>query len=161
MAVKKGVKYLSESEMDSLRTSIAAREGAILGLLYETGCRVHELVSLRFDEVDLENGCVRFGDRQARISARLAQQLVSIAGRRQTYVFSTRQSERMTTKRVRQIVQLVSRNVLGVRVSPQAIRYSHIAHALRRGVPMSRIGTQVGLKSLRSRQLEVLLRHGQ
>ena len=69
------------------------------------------------------------------------------------YLFATRQSKAMTTKRARQIVHKYC-NIAGIKTNnPQVIRYTHIVHAYLKGIPFNAIASQVGLK--RSRAIEI------
>lgn len=67
------------------------------------------------------------------------------------YLFSTRQSSNITQKRVQQI--LGQYQIKGIKITPQIIRYTHIAHAYQKGVAIQDITKQVGLR--RSRTIEI------
>jgi integrase/recombinase XerD len=57
--------YLSVAEVDKLlsmpntRTALGLRDKALLDVLYSTGLRVSEVVSLRIGDIDFQAGCIR------------------------------------------------------------------------------------------------------
>ena len=154
-------RILSEIELNQLRlNAVNSRDSLLFGILYETGCLVSEIVDLRKKDILVEQRAIMFGDRLSRISAPLLESIQKFAFSKKSedHIFSTRQSPKMTKKRVRQIVQRSSKEILGSPVNPHSIRYSHIAHAMSRGVSMDRIRHQVGLQRLRAKQLSELLK---
>ena len=54
---------------------------------------------------------------------------------------------------MRQIIQALGKDALGRDINPQEIRYTHIAHALSKNIPLTAIQHQVGLDTLRMTQL--------
>lgn len=98
-------RYLTPAELGRLGEALAEREplepeGAIaaLRLLVLTGCRVSEIRTLRWAEVDLAAACLRLGDSKtgARIVPLNAPALEVLAGRerRSEYVFPDRRGRR-------------------------------------------------------------------
>jgi site-specific recombinase XerD len=150
------LKCLSKHEIQQLVERVSGnRNRLLLRVLYETGCQVHELVAIRRRDVRPDDSRVIIAGRSLHISPKTVslleeQATMSIHG---PYLFSTRQSSCMTKKRVRQIIQSTSKDVLGKKVSPQTIRYSHIAHALQNGVKLEELRERVGLARLRAKQL--------
>jgi integrase len=161
--MKKELHYLSFDEWERLISSLSDfRDMLILRLLYETGCTVNELVNIRISDVDPQHLTVRIHAehsrnhefREAAISARLCSMIKDYTrGRRSLFVLSTRQSDSMTTKRIRQIVEWHCTNIGLRHKNPQILRYTHIAHAYMKNIPIDAIQRQVGLK--RSRAIEV------
>ncbi len=168
---KHPIKYLSLDEWDklnSLKKSI--RDEVIIRLLYETGCTVNELVSVKKSDFDFKRRALHIyaensrnhSPRVAFISKglmRLVRKFINETEKNSgkeaesEYLFSTRQSQAMTTKRVRQIVHKYC-SLAGIKTkNPQVIRYTHIVHAYMKGIPFNAIITQVGLK--RSRAIEI------
>jgi integrase len=134
----------------------------LLRLLYETGCTVNELVNIRTKDVSAEQCIIRIRAENSRNheyrEAHVSQRLIHLISRPEggelgEFVLSTRQSASMTTKRARQIVQSSCRSVGIEDANPQILRYTHIAHAFMKNVPVDAIQKQVGLK--RSRAIEV------
>ncbi len=158
------IRYLSESELDRFWTlEKNQRDDVILKVLYFTGCTVNELVNIRISDIDLKQRTIRIRSQNSRnktarkvfISKTLAQTLKKFLAikTKSIYLLSTRQSPQMTTKRVRQIVGSLCRRCRIKNATPQIFRYTHIAHAYRKNIPVDAIVRQVGLK--RSRAIEI------
>ncbi len=137
------------------------RDRLILRILYETGCTVKELVGLRYSDVDFAGRAIhisrksaRSGPRNVYVSAQLLDAIREYKHKNPSpYLLSTRQSNRMTRKRVRQIVQGLLGSAGFAGHGPQTIRYTHIVHAYSKGIPLPAIQRQVGLG--RSRAIEI------
>jgi len=162
-AAQEEFRFLSHSQIDRLKKAeIDERDRLLIDTLYETGCTVKELVNISKPDIDSSRCCVRIRGASAR-NREMRQSYVSreLVGRMQKqlaqnsseYLFSTRQSSAMTTKRARQIVQslLLQSGIAGA--GPQIFRYTHIVHAYEKNIPISAIQKQVGLK--RSRAIEI------
>jgi len=156
------ISYLSPEEWKELdRLSKVERDSLILNLLYETGCTVNELVNIKtrdFTGNILKIRSHHARNREARsvfISESLLKRIRAFCQTATSgeYLFSTRQSRSMSTKRIRQLVQKYC-SVCGIiGANPQILRYTHIVHAYQKGIPLEAIQNQVGLK--RSRAIEI------
>jgi len=159
---KNNIRYLDIGEwncLDSIPKS--ERDSLILRLLYETGCTVNELVNIK--RSDFEGNIIRIRPKHARnheprtayISDTLLKEIRGFCRKKPEgdFLFSTRQSSCMTTKRIRQLVQKYCSTARIGRVNPQVLRYTHIVHAYQRNIPLDAIQRQVGLK--RSRAIEI------
>jgi integrase/recombinase XerC len=142
----------------------ALRARAILELLYATGLRCSELVSLDLDDVDLPGRTLRvvgkgrkerivlFGSpARTALEAYLAHR--SRSAPRSDAVFLNQRGGRLTDRSVR---ALVSRRVqtlaLRGRVSPHSLRHSFATHLLRRGADLRAIQELLGHASLSTTQ---------
>lgn len=157
----KDFQYLTIDEWKKLESlAKEQRDDLITQLLYESGCTVNELVNIR--KADISDNSLHIRPKNARnkegrhvyISNILVKKIAAFskANPGSIYLFSTRQSPQMTTKRVRQIVQGLCKKI-GVDAGPQVLRYTHIVHAYQKKIPLMAIQKQVGLK--RSRAIEI------
>ncbi|MEM4267558.1 MAG: site-specific integrase [Candidatus Woesearchaeota archaeon] len=158
------LRYLTYDEWERLIASVdSLRDILILRLLYETGCTVNELVHIKIKDIDFHRHTVKIHAENSRnhefretvISPKLAALIREFASKNihSEFLLYTRQSKSMTTKRIRQIVQQRCVNVGIENANPQTIRYTHIAHAYQKSVPVDAIIRQVGLK--RSRAIQI------
>lgn len=147
----------------------ALRDRAILELLYATGMRVGELVSLDLADVDMAGGMVRilgkgrkervvpFG-RKAESALRswleAARQLRrSSCSEPSEAVFLNLRGGRLTDRSVRRILGRRLREVaLASRVSPHALRHSFASHMLGAGADLRAIQELLGHASLSTTQ---------
>lgn len=165
---QKRIHYISREDVMKLEGSInSKRDRLILEVLYETGCTVGEAVKLKKDDLDVANKQIGFPaeitksktPKTSRISERLSSELDSYLeerekeGEKSRYLFSSRQSESMTTKRVRQLVQKYGRKTGLGKILPQMIRYAHVMHAVEKGLPLAAIEKQTGLDKIRLVQI--------
>lgn len=156
------IRYLGIDEWNRLdKVPKNDRDSLILKMLYETGCTVNELVNIKNDDID--GNVIKIKPKNARnheartvyISDKLLRLVRAYCRTNQgsKYLFSTRQSSSMTTKRIRQLMQKYCRMCGIGKVNPQILRYTHIVHAYQKNIPLDAIQKQVGLK--RSRAIEI------
>ncbi len=140
------------------------RARAILELLYATGLRCGELVSLDLPEVDLDGRMLRvvgkgrkervvpFGKQarsalQAYLPARLR------ARPRSEALFVNPSGGRLTDRSVRALVaRRVQQTALAQRISPHGLRHSFATHLLERGADLRSIQELLGHASLSTTQ---------
>jgi integrase/recombinase XerC len=142
----------------------AERDRAILETLYSAGLRVSELVGLDWDQIDLENECLRvFGKgRKERIvpigevaldSLRAYRERRRALGIDSAAVFVNRRGGRLTA---RSVARFVKRYVLAsgtpVAASPHSLRHSFATHLLNQGADLRAIQELLGHASLSTTQ---------
>jgi len=147
----------------------ALRDKAILELLYSTGMKATELISLNVDDVDLASGTVRIiykkgAERVAYLSksALEALRLYLEKGRRHFLgdegtsqaLFMNFQGKRLTRQGLWVIIRQYTEQVgIEERISPNTFRHSLVMHKLQEGVPPKDIEKLLGY----SAPLNVLL----
>ncbi|MEA3430535.1 MAG: tyrosine-type recombinase/integrase [Nanoarchaeota archaeon] len=161
MQKKLSIAYLSIKEIHKLINSISSqRDKLLVRILFETGCTVNELIHIKVKDLDFKQNSIHFPasstksnkSKVSKISKSLLSNLKQFASG--VYLFSTRQSAVITTKRVRQLIQFYGK-IAGfpTKLNPQVLRYSHIAHALENGISLKAIQKQTGLEKLRLMQI--------
>ncbi|MBU0456666.1 MAG: site-specific integrase [Nanoarchaeota archaeon] len=160
---KKVIRYLSNDEFNSLKNKINDnRDKLILNILYETGCTVNELVKIKTKDIDFGKKIIKFPPESTKsnklrtsfISKELAKEIEKFTEKNSSqHIFTTRQGSGITTKRIRQLIQNYSQKAGFGKINPQVIRYTHIAHALEKGIPLTAIQKQVGMERLRIVQI--------
>ncbi|MBN2880444.1 site-specific integrase [Candidatus Woesearchaeota archaeon] len=159
---KENITYLEVEEIiDLVRNTKNTRDKILIQILYETGCTVSELTNIKVRDVKLRNKQIVFSEnshakekREAHISLNLLNNIKEYLNTRDStssHLLSTRQSAKMTPKRIQQLISeyITTKG----KITPQILRYTHIAHAYNKGVGISEITKQVGLK--RSRAIEI------
>ncbi|MBN2423268.1 site-specific integrase [Candidatus Woesearchaeota archaeon] len=152
------LEYLSIDELKNLLSSIKdMRDKLMIKILYETGCTLIELIEIKV--ADIFSNKIKILDpdtkktRFARISLKLAQDLAFyIKGNNLSaddYVISTRQSPKISEKRVRQLIQYYTSKFINTKINPQMFRYYHIVHAYLSGVFIENIANQLGITTYR------------
>ena len=156
------LKYLSLKQIRRLINYINnSRDKLMIRVLYETGCSLVELTEIKVKDVlgnkirikNSENNEIRF----PRISGKLAKDIkLYILGNnldKDSFLISTRQSESISEKRIRQIIQEYTKEVFSEKINPQSFRYFHIAHAYTNGVLLENISKQIGITTYRIFQI--------
>jgi integrase/recombinase XerD len=159
---KRAPKSLSPSEYQKLlaepvrlSTPEAKRDAVMLELLYATGLRISELVSLNTKNVDLQRDCVRIDSKRQvpfdhRLSVILGNFLRSdrldlLYDESEEALFLNRRGKRLTRQGFWQIIKgYASKASLGGKVTPQALRHSFARRKLQNGVELSQLQRLLG-----------------
>jgi len=168
-------RLLGESEVQVLletpetSTLKGKRDRALLELLYATGMRVGELVSLDLEDLDLAEGTilvlgkgskerhVLFGEKakaslQDYLAARRGAKAVA-AGKGIDAVFIGKKGTRLTDRSVRRILAArLTECAVKHRISPHGLRHSFATHLLNRGADLRAIQELLGHASLSTTQ---------
>lgn len=147
--------YLTQQQLEQLEARTKApRDRLLIRTQYETGCTVSELVSIKRE--DLREHGIRVGERDCHVSQELLEELRRYAQtHRSDYLFTSRQNDSLTTKRVQQIIKQAL-NKLSADIekpTPHLLRYSHIIHAAQQHIPLKDIMAQTGLAEQRLSQI--------
>ena len=150
-------KLLSLKELRELISSISnMRDKLMIRILYETGCDLNELVSIKVEDI-LGNKIKIRNIRYVKISGKLAKDLkFYIKGNslsKDSNIISTRQSKKISQRRVRQLIQGYTEKKGYGKINPQMFRYYHVAHAYLNGVYQENMAKQLGIKTYRIFQI--------
>jgi integrase/recombinase XerD len=167
-------KTLSQRDMTALLDLSAtglpedSRDRAMLELLYATGLRVSELVTLEAANVDLAVGCLRVtgkGSKQrvapmGETARRLLQQYMEegrprlLKGRTSRYVFVSRRGGPLTRQAFWKLLKLRARRAdLPRAVSPHMLRHSFATHLLEGGADLRSVQALLGHANIATTQI--------
>jgi len=167
-------KSLSEAEVDALLEAptvsdpLGHRDRTMLEVLYATGLRVSELVSLKHSQVNLHQGVMRVvgkGNRERLIplgdeAVGWLQQFVQgprveILLERQTdYLFPTRRGDRMTRQAFWHIIKRYSKKAgVDKELSPHTLRHAFATHLLNHGADLRVVQMLLGHSDLSTTQI--------
>jgi integrase/recombinase XerD len=159
---RRALKFLAPSEYQKLLaeaaklpTPEAKRDAVMLELLYATGLRISELVSLNVENIDLERSCVRISSkRQVPFDHRLglilsnflrSDRLDLLYDESEQALFLNRRGKRLTRQGFWQIIKgYASRAGLGAEVTPQTLRHSFARRKLQNGIELSQLQRLLG-----------------
>ncbi len=143
------------AEATKLSTPEAKRDAVMLELLYATGVRISELVSLNVKNIDLKQNCVHINSkRQVPFDQRLSlvlgnflrnDRLDLLYDEREEALFLNRRGTRLTRQGFWQIIKsYASRAGLGGKVTPQALRHSFARRKLQSGTELRQLQQLLG-----------------
>jgi integrase/recombinase XerD len=146
------------AEPAKLSTSEAKRDMVMIELLYATGLRVSELVSLNVKNIDLEQNCVHCvhsnSERQIPFGHRLNQLLKNflendrldlLYDEKEEALFLNARGKRLTRQGFWQIVKnYASRAGLGDKVTPHTLRHSFATQGLQTGADLHSLQQLLG-----------------
>ena len=143
------------AEATKLSTPEAKRDAVMLELLYATGLRISELVSLNVKNIDLEQNCVHIDskrkvpfDQRLRLilgNFRRNARLDLLYDETEEALFLNRRGKRLTRQGFWQIVKgYASRAGLGGNVTPQALRHSFARRKLQSGTELRQLQQLLG-----------------
>jgi len=172
-------KYLSPGDVETLLAQpaednpLGIRDRAILEMLYGTGLRVSELISLRIADVHLEAGYVRaigkgnkerivpagqmaVGAVEKYLAGPRSKLLGSRASRSSGYLFISRLGGKLTRQSVWLLLSRYGRMAgLRQRITPHLLRHSFATHLLARGADLRSLQMMLGHAALATAAREV------
>ena len=167
-------KSLSEAEVEALLMApqvadpLGHRDRTMLEVLYATGLRVSELVSLRVDQVNLNQGVLRVlgkGNRERLIpmGEEAVRWLRAFLGgprgeilleRSTDYLFPTRRGDRMTRQAFWHIIKRYARKAsVNHDLSPHTLRHAFATHLLNHGADLRVVQMLLGHSDLSTTQI--------
>jgi integrase/recombinase XerD len=167
-------KSLTEEEVESLLNAplvsdpLGSRDRCMLEVLYATGLRVSELVSLKHNQVNLNQGVVRVlgkGNRERLIP--LGEEAVRwlndftvgprneiLLDRATDYLFPTRRGDRMTRQAFWHIIKRYARKAsVNHDLSPHTLRHAFATHLLNHGADLRVVQMLLGHSDLSTTQI--------
>lgn len=171
-------KALAESEIEGLlhappETPHGLRDRSMLELMYATGLRVSELVTLRTEQVNLRQGVLRVTgkggkERLVPIGAEAQHWLVRYVGEarpvllkggRVDALFVTARRDGMTRQMFWILVKkhAMAAGIASKRISPHVLRHSFATHLLNHGADLRALQMLLGHSSLSTTQIYTLI----
>lgn len=165
---------LSENDVDALLAApevaldLGIRDKAMLELLYATGLRVSELISLKFEQVSLRQGVLRVTgkgnkDRLVPIGEEaitwLERYLVAarsniLANRQSDFLFITNRADAMTRQAFWYIIKRYALKAgINKALSPHTLRHAFATHLLNHGADLRVVQMLLGHADLSSTQI--------
>jgi len=151
-----------------LSTPEAKRDSAMLSLLYASGMRVSEMISLDLDDVDTENGfvtCFGKGNKERRIPIAQRASLATrdylqesrpklARGNEGKALFLNRRGERLTRQGFWQILKGHARAAgLKEEITPHTLRHSFATHMLSGGADLRSVQELLGHANISTTQV--------
>ena len=149
----------------------ARRDATILELLYATGLRVGELVSLNVTDIDLQESYIRcWGkgskERMVYLYPRALRELKTYLGQSREALLSTRKSqpalfvnhrgERLTRQWVWNILKAYGEKAgISQRITPHTLRHSFATHLLQNGASLRHVQELLGHSSISTTQVYI------
>jgi integrase/recombinase XerD len=169
-------KFLSAEEVTRLLdeagqagTPESQRDATILELLYATGLRVSELVSLNVPDIDFQESYIRCwgkGSRErivylypkalAELKSYLDTARIVLVGPRkdETALFVNHRGERLTRQWVWNILKTCSKKAgIDERITPHTLRHSFATHLLQNGASLRHVQELLGHSSISTTQV--------
>ncbi|MBT4153384.1 MAG: tyrosine-type recombinase/integrase [Candidatus Magasanikbacteria bacterium] len=153
---------LSKQEVLSMITNTVNRKHhCMLSLLYGSGLRVSELVTLKMQDIHFERGCilVKAGkgrkDRMTLLPRNISNDLLAQNRIKKgiAYIFTNKKGQRMHTRTVQKVVaQAANRAAINTQVTPHTLRHSFATHLLESGVDIRYIQELLGHTKLQTTQ---------
>jgi integrase/recombinase XerD len=149
-------------------TPLGKRDAALLELLYATGMRASELVSLTLNDINTMGGYVKVkgkGDKERLVpigdmaSVQLDDYLLEgrprlVRGRDATHVFVNRAAQGLTRQGLWKIVKrYVQEATLTTHVSPHTLRHSFATHLLEGGIDLRSLQHMLGHTDISTTQI--------
>lgn len=174
---KKLPNFLTEIDMENIlnfpnekgykKTKYTNRDLLIIELLYDTGCRVSELVHIKLKDIDIESNSIRvlgkgskerivyFGEYTTDTLKAYESDRKEILGNQTSeYLLVSKESGQLTPRRVAQILDGIIKFVaIKNNVTPHTIRHSFATHLLNHGADLRGVQTLLGHSSLSTTQI--------
>jgi len=145
-----------------LQVFIRTRDRLILSLLYSSGLRVSELVSLRINDIDLQERTIRIrgkGDKDRIVlfdenTRNLLEDYLQKRVHESDYLFLNRFGDPLTPRYVQMMIKNYARKAgINKKVTPHILRHSFATHLLKNGVDIRAIQQLLGHSNLSTTQI--------
>ena len=150
-----------------INTALGQRDLLILEFLYATGIRVSELVSIKVDDINMneqtiyilgkgkKERIVVYGEYAKESLIRyLNDGYIKLNTKKSPYLFLNNLSNQLTTRGVRYILDnLIKKTSLNKKISPHMIRHSFATHLLNEGCDLLTVQELLGHSSISSTQI--------
>ncbi len=158
---------LNFAKLDSYKKTIyTTRDSLIIELLYDTGCRVNELVNIKLKDL-LEDKQIKIlgkGNKERivyygeyckdALNLYLRDRDIILNGKKSDYLLVSKESGRLTTRRVSQILDSILKVVASdIHVSPHTLRHTFATHLLNNGADLRSVQALLGHSSLSTTQI--------
>ncbi len=174
---KKLPNYLSEIDMEIIlnfrnkenyKESIYTnRDLLIIELLYDTGCRVEELVNIKLCNINNTEKSIKvlgkgskervvfYGEYASTfLNAYLIDRKLLLGNKKSEYLFVSKESSQLTTRRVAQIIDEIMKVVaIKNKVTPHTLRHTFATHLLNHGADLRSVQELLGHSSLSTTQV--------
>ncbi|MDF2907735.1 MAG: xerD [Herbinix sp.] len=145
-------------------TKKGIRDLAMLELLYATGIKVSELISLKMKDVNLSGKYLTCGERRERnipfgksakaaLSAYLDLREEGFNKKNNEYIFLNSSGDALTRQGLWKILKAYARQVGMTEINPNSIRHSFAAHLLENGADLSSVQEFLGHADITTTQL--------
>lgn len=144
-----------------------SRDLLIVELLYDTGCRVNELVNIKLSDIDLTSKHIKimgkgskerivyFGDYTVeRINNYLGDRKTILAKKDSPYLLVSSESGRLTTRRIEEILDDIIKHLgLKNKITPHTLRHTFATHLLNNEADLRSVQELLGHESLSTTQI--------
>ncbi len=158
--------FLDLSSSIDLSEPAAMRDYVMFELLYSSGLRVSELISLKLEDINFDAGFVRVlgkGSKErivplhmraiGRVKEYISRQRPEILKKKRSpYIFVTRRGGPMTRQRFWQTIKALGRK-LGIEISPHTMRHSFATHLLEGGADLRSLQKMLGHADISTTQI--------
>ncbi len=171
---KKLPNYLNYEEIETIlnipdqKTSLGKRDALILELLYSSGLRVSELVSIKLEQIQFSNRTIKIlgkGNKERYVlygnkCEQLLEQYLHTArlellGKKQNhYLLLNKDGNPLSTGGVRYIIgKILKESGLKLHVSPHTLRHTFATHLLNNGADLKSVQELLGHENLSTTQI--------
>jgi integrase/recombinase XerD len=158
--------FLELSVSSKSSDPVVMRDHVMLELLYSSGLRVSELISLKLEDMNLEAGFLRVigkGSKERivplhlraveRVKKYISRHRLEILGeKRSPFLFITKRGGPMTRQRFWQTIKGLGRK-LGIELSPHTMRHSFATHLLEGGADLRSLQKMLGHADISTTQI--------
>ncbi len=157
------IKKLFDTE---IRSETAVRDSAMLELMYSSGLRVSEIISIKINDLNFEAGFLRVlgkGSKERvvpmnrRASEKIKQYILEmrpslLKERQSPFLFLTNRGMPMTRQRFWQALRRLG-NMAGLKITPHTIRHSFATHLLDGGADLRSVQKMLGHSDISTTQI--------
>ena len=174
---KKLPNYVSELDMEKIlnfpnekdykKTIYTNRDLLIIEMLYDTGCRVEELSNIKLKDINKNEKSIKvlgkgskerivfFGEYTTdTLEEYLKDRENILDGKKSEYLFVSKKSGSLTTRRISQIIDSIMNEVaIKNNVTPHTLRHTFATHLLNHGADLRSVQELLGHSSLSTTQI--------